>query len=119
MMMPIPRIIAEKIAHGLKAAEHAQIELTNAHKHSRATRLDIALHRKKGSTVLRVTDDGIGFDPEILDRRVAEGHIGLASLIVGVEATGGSVDFSPRPGGGTVVTVTVPDEVEADRLQPA
>jgi len=93
--------------------------LTNAHKHSRATRLDIALHRKKGSTVLRVTDDGIGFDPEILDRRVAEGHIGLASLIVGVEATGGSVDFSPRPGGGTVVTVTVPDEVEADRLQPA
>jgi len=24
---------AEKIAHGLKAAEHAHIELTNAHKH--------------------------------------------------------------------------------------
>lgn len=85
--------------------------LTNAHKHSRATGLNVALYQEKGATVLQVTDDGIGFDPVTLDRRVAEGHIGLASLIVGVEATGGSVDFSPRPGGGTVVTVTVPDEV--------
>lgn len=92
--------------------------LANAHKHSRAAHLDVGLHRENGATVLRVADDGVGFDPVILDRRVAEGHIGLASLIVGVEATGGSVDFSSRPGGGTVVTVTVPDEMEAERLQP-
>ena len=39
--------------------------------------------------------DGIGFDPEILARRV-EGHIGLASLVA-VESAGGSVDFQgPR-----------------------
>lgn len=84
--------------------------LTNAHKHSRATQLEISLHRADDETVLRVADDGIGFDPAILARRVAEGHIGLASLIVAVEATGGSIQFRERPGGGTVATVTVPDE---------
>ncbi len=91
--------------------------LTNAYKHARATRLDIGLHRDGEATVLRVADDGVGFDPAILDRRVAEGHIGLASLVVGVEAAGGSMDISERPGGGTAVTVTVPDEVAAERLQ--
>jgi two-component system NarL family sensor kinase len=84
--------------------------LTNAHKHSGATQLEIALDRRSGGTSLRVTDNGIGFDPEILARRVTEGHIGLASLIVAVEAAGGAVDFGERPGGGTIVAVTVPDE---------
>jgi two-component system NarL family sensor kinase len=90
--------------------------LTNAHKHSRATRLEIALHRDNGATSLRVTDNGVGFDPEILALRVTEGHIGLASLIVAIEATGGSVEFADRPGGGTIVTATVPDEPVEERL---
>jgi two-component system NarL family sensor kinase len=93
--------------------------LANAHKHSRATRLDISLHRNPTDTVLQVTDNGIGFDPEILGRRVAEGHIGLASLVVGVEASGGSVDFTERHDGGTVVTVRVPDDLDSERLQTA
>lgn len=86
--------------------------LVNVFKHAQATEVDLELRRGPGSTVLRVADNGIGFDPEILDRRVAEGHIGLASLMVGVEATGGAVDFANRPGGGTVVTVTVPDHLD-------
>ena len=88
--------------------------LSNAHKHSRATRLDISLHNDVNRTVLRVADDGIGFDPAILTQRVTEGHIGLASLIVGVEAAGGSVDFRPRAGGGTEVTVAVPDNIDSE-----
>ena len=90
--------------------------LTNAHNHSHATQLGIALDRRNGGTSLRVTDNGMGFDPEILALRVTEGHIGLASLIVAVEAAGGSVDFGEHQGGGTVVTVTVPDELVEERL---
>ena len=86
--------------------------LGNAHKHSRATSLDVSLHRLAQGTVLQVADNGIGFDPAILASRVAEGHIGLASLVVAVESTGGSMDFTPRPGGGTIATVTVPDELD-------
>ena len=90
--------------------------LTNAHKHSQATHIDVTLRRKAGETVLRVGDDGIGFDPEILARRVSEGHIGLASLVVAVESTGGSVDFGTGPDGGSVATVRVPDVLLDDRV---
>ena len=89
--------------------------LANVHKHSRASRIGVTLRREFGETVLRVSDDGIGFDPEILARRVSEGHIGLASLVVAVESAGGTVDFGEGPSGGSVVTVTVPDELRDDR----
>jgi two-component system NarL family sensor kinase len=85
--------------------------LSNVHKHSRATNLDVTLHRRPGGTVLQVSDDGVGFDPAILSRRVSEGHIGLASLVVAVESAGGSMDFTEPPGGGTQVTVNLPDEL--------
>lgn len=88
--------------------------LANVHKHARATRVDIALHRSAGRTVLTVSDDGVGFDPDVLSERVTEGHIGLASLMVAVESTGGSVELAERPGGGTVVTVTMPDDLDDD-----
>ena len=93
--------------------------LANVHKHSQASQVDVGLHRAAAATVLRIADNGVGFDPAILAGRVAEGHIGLASLVVSVEAVGGSVEFADRPGGGTTVTVTVPDEAAGRRLQPA
>jgi two-component system NarL family sensor kinase len=83
--------------------------LANAHKHSRATRLRVELDNEPGSLVLRVVDNGVGFDPAVLDRKVAEGHIGLSSLVVGVEAMGGSVQLVGTAGGGTTAVVTVPD----------
>jgi two-component system NarL family sensor kinase len=88
--------------------------LSNAHKHSRATSLEVRLYSRSDSTVLQVADDGVGFDPAILARRVSEGHIGLASLVVAVEAIGGAMEFAEQPGGGTLVTVTIPDELNAD-----
>lgn len=83
--------------------------LANAHKHSRATRLRVELDREADSLILRVVDNGVGFDPAVLADKVAEGHIGLSSLVVGVEAMGGSVRLVETPGGGTTAVVTVPD----------
>ncbi|BBX10649.1 sensor histidine kinase [Mycolicibacterium aichiense] len=83
--------------------------LANAHKHSRATRLRVELDHEADSLVLRVVDNGVGFDPAVLNQKVAEGHIGLSSLVVGVEAMGGSVRLVDTPGGGTTVVVAVPD----------
>lgn len=91
--------------------------LTNAHKHSRAGRLEVTLRQDPEGTVLSVADDGVGFDPAMIVRRVAEGHIGLASLVVGIESEGGSVRFTETPGGGTTVTVTMPAVSGADRVQ--
>lgn len=112
--IPVAADVEEVSAPRADALIHraARELLTNAHKHSRATRIDVTLRRQAGSTVLRVADDGIGFDPEILARRVGEGHIGLASLVVAVESAGGSVDFGSGQHGGTAVTVGVPDDLQ-------
>ena len=67
--------------------------------------------------MLRVVDDGIGFDPGVLDRKVADGHIGLASLVVGIEEMGGAVLFARTPGGGATTVVTMP--VRSPAPQPA
>lgn len=42
---------AEKIAHGLKAAEHAHIELTNAHKH-----VEVELAKNRNEAAARIAD---------------------------------------------------------------
>lgn len=87
--------------------------LTNAAKHSRASQLRVRLWRNatedgQSAVSLLVADDGIGFDPEVLTQRVTEGHIGLASLVVGIEAMGGTVRMDTHSGTGTAVTVTLP-----------
>jgi hypothetical protein len=39
-------------------------------------------------------------------------------VFCGFESAGGSIEFHPKPGGGTVVTVTVPDEFGPDEIGP-
>lgn len=91
--------------------------LVNAAKHARAERIRVRLHSDAPSadtTTLLVADDGIGFDPDVLADRVAEGHIGLAALVAGIEAMGGSVLLDTEPGAGTSVTVTLPNAPARD-----
>ncbi|MDV3129909.1 sensor histidine kinase [Mycobacterium sp. 21AC1] len=81
--------------------------LNNIAKHAAATVVRVTLFRQGDRIVLEIADDGAGFDPAIVTQRVAEGHIGLASLLVRVEATGGEMHISSQPGAGTQVTVTL------------
>ncbi|GAB5896447.1 sensor histidine kinase [Mycolicibacterium mageritense] len=81
--------------------------LANVSKHAKATTVTVGLHRKGERTVLTVADDGAGFDPSTVARSVAEGHIGLASLQVRIEATGGTMAISSKPNAGTQITVTL------------
>jgi two-component system, NarL family, sensor kinase len=59
---------------------------------------------------LTIDDDGIGFDPAIVAQYVADGHIGLGSLLARFDAMGGSMNINSRAGYGTQVTVTSPPE---------
>jgi two-component system NarL family sensor kinase len=82
--------------------------LANARKHARAGTVRVRLARAADAITLSVIDDGTGFDPAILRRCVAEGHIGLASLAVRIDAMGGSMKLTSRIGGGTRASVTTP-----------
>jgi two-component system NarL family sensor kinase len=84
--------------------------LTNIGRHAGATTAHIVLKRKGDRIKLTVTDDGRGFDPAIVGQSVADGHIGLGSLLARFDAMGGTMDIESKAGGGTRVTLTSPPE---------
>jgi two-component system, NarL family, sensor kinase len=85
--------------------------LTNIGKHAKATTVRVGLIRRGDRIVLTVADDGAGFDPAVIGEYVADGHIGLGSLLARFEAMGGSMRIESRPGRGTAVTATSPPEL--------
>jgi two-component system, NarL family, sensor kinase len=84
--------------------------LANINKHAGATAVIIRLFRDGDRIMLTVADDGVGFEPSIVEQRVAEGHIGLASLQARFDSMGGAMAIDSTIGHGTVVTVTSPRE---------
>lgn len=59
---------------------------------------------------MTIIDDGTGFDSAIVAQYIADGHIGLGSLLARFDAMGGAMDINSRTGHGTQVTVTSPPE---------
>ena len=92
--------------------------LANIHKHARATTVRVGLSPKGDRIVLTIADDGTGFDPAMVERFVADGHIGLGSLLARFDAMGGSMDVRSEIGYGTQVTVTSPPEPASSRQTP-
>jgi len=85
----------------------AQEALHNALRHARAGRVDVELRRRNpGGALLRVSDDGRGFDPEGV--RAAGRHLGLVSMHDRAGAVGGVLRVESAPGKGTVVELEVP-----------
>lgn len=81
----------------------AREALTNVQKHSRADRVLVALGEHDGEVVLRVEDDGRGFDTA----RVEDGHMGLRVIGDLAASLGGRLSVSSRPGQGTAVEFRV------------
>jgi len=84
----------------LRAAQEA---LANAGKHAGPTAVAVSLRYDDSEVVLRVQDDGAGFDP---DRPT--GGYGLSGMRSRVEQVGGTCTVDSRVGAGTVVTAQVP-----------
>jgi len=83
--------------------------LTNVGKHAGATTVHVGLKRDGERITLTVSDDGRGFDPAVVGQSVADGHIGLGSLLARFDAMGGAMDIDSASSG-TTVTVTSPPE---------
>ncbi|MDH6113514.1 signal transduction histidine kinase [Kitasatospora sp. MAP12-15] len=85
----------------------AQEALHNALRHARAHQVQVTLRGTAGrGAVLRVTDDGRGFDPDGVRR---EGrHLGLVSMRDRAQTVGGRLTLTSAPGRGTVIELEVP-----------
>jgi PAS domain S-box-containing protein len=89
----------------------AQEALANVRKHAEALEARVTMAERDGGILLRVRDDGRGFDPE----RAAEeqpGHLGLVSMRERAELVGGKFRITSTPGAGTTVEAWVPGEGE-------
>ena len=94
----------------------AQEALANVRKHAKATRVDVLISERDGGYVIRVRDNGVGFDSSEI-RRSREGHLGLSSMRERAQMAGGTCEVHSRPGGGTSMECWLPAEAQgAPRL---
>jgi NarL family two-component system sensor histidine kinase LiaS len=77
--------------------------VSNATRHGKANTVTIALAGTDGIR-LRISDDGIGFDPETRDGP----GFGLTSMNERAHALGGSLNVASAPGSGTALEVVLP-----------
>lgn len=80
-----------------------QEAMNNAAKHSKASRVTVALKQVLGDLQLVVGDDGVGFSPEEHRRRASDGGFGLVSMRERAELFGGSLILTSESGEGTMV----------------
>jgi signal transduction histidine kinase len=82
-----------------------QESLTNVARHSKATKVTVKIKLDKEKLRLLVTDNGIGFDSENLQKRQAFGLLGMQER---ARSYGGEVTVRGNEGGGTVVAMDIP-----------
>ncbi|MEU6332563.1 MULTISPECIES: GAF domain-containing sensor histidine kinase [unclassified Streptomyces] len=102
-------------AHSVRALPAAQEEallrvaqeaLHNALRHSGAELVEVTLTRNGQGALLRIADDGCGFDPGAVRR--AGRHLGLVSMRDRASGVGGKLTVESEPGKGTTVEMEVP-----------
>ncbi len=79
--------------------------VTNAARHGQAKHISLEL-TDRPHLLLRIADDGVGFDPVALNGH--GGHHGIAGMRERAQGVGAQFDLQSRPGEGTRVVVTLP-----------
>jgi signal transduction histidine kinase len=84
-----------------------QEALTNVRRHANAGAATVRLEKLDESIVVSVTDDGEGFDPDVV-ATAGSPTFGLQSMRERAESIGGTLKVRSARGSGTTVTVEVP-----------
>jgi signal transduction histidine kinase len=113
---PVPVVLDAGLDERLPRAQEAALyfvaaeALTNAAKYAEASAVEVTLGGGDGWAEIAVADDGVG-------GARAEGGSGLRGLADRVEALGGRLTVTSRPGQGTTVRARVP-AAGGDELSP-
>jgi PAS domain S-box-containing protein len=92
----------------------AQQALANVVEHASATHAEVVIECGTEGVLLRVGDDGCGFDPDHVQVIADIAHFGLIAMRERVEALGGRFEVTTAPGQGTVVEARLPLTVAAE-----
>jgi PAS domain S-box-containing protein len=80
--------------------------LANVRKHARASTVAVELLDVEDGCLVRIVDDGVGYDPADVEDR--PGHLGLVLIRERAELAGGWCRIESSPGAGTTVEFWVP-----------
>ena len=93
--------------------------LTNVVKHARAKTVKVRIHKSRDEVQVVVEDDGVGFDPAILDWTAEHQRgLGLFNVKERLEYIKGRLEIRSAPGQGTKATLTVPFKVAVRAARP-
>jgi signal transduction histidine kinase len=98
---PLPAVIASNL---VLASQEA---ITNALKHSGASRIDVTIRYQSAVLTLTVRDNGTGFNPKSAPGQ-ADGHFGLQGIHERIKRLGGTFTLESTPGHGTTLTFIIP-----------
>ena len=85
----------------------AQEALANVRKHARASRVECAVSAVDDGILIRIADDGVGFQEE--RGRPSAGHLGMVSMRERAEMAGGWFRVTSSEGKGCIVEFWIPD----------
>ncbi len=85
--------------------------LRNAFRHARAVNIEVEIRYDARSLRLRIRDDGVGINPQVLSEGAREGHWGLPGVRERAKLIGAKLDFWSEAGAGTEVQIIVPASV--------
>ncbi|MFA5890016.1 MAG: GAF domain-containing protein [Actinomycetota bacterium] len=87
----------------------AQEAITNVRKHAMAEHISVLLAYEADGYLVRVRDDGRGFDPSAAEH-ARPGHQGIFAMRERTEIAGGRISIDSAPGAGTTVEFWLPGE---------
>lgn len=97
----------------------AQEALTNSAKHAQASEIRIDLGRNgAGNTVLMISDNGCGFDPDEPRRPGHARGLGLVTMQERAEFIGGRFSYETARGRGMNIRVELADNAASDSFEP-
>jgi signal transduction histidine kinase len=86
-----------------------QEAITNTVRHARASSVSVRLSQQDGQLRLEISDNGQGFDPQILESPRSNGKgLGLLGIRERVTILGGEFELATGPGQGTTIKARVP-----------
>lgn len=79
--------------------------INNIIKHAAASKIDVEINNESEITTIRISDNGIGFDTDVLNQE--RSGIGLQNIVNRAKMINATVDVKSIPGSGTTITLYI------------